>query len=304
MDPACLHSSLTELFLELLYNAIKGDYSIERKSSCVKRLLQNAIHADSNTIIAVLIFINKLSAEENGLNQMLFNTEMEDDEDENELSDEAMSEEKEEVEEKKEEESGDDEEESGEGEGEEESEEEEEEAATVVAKEGDDNWEAAPVAVKGVNDKLAEIEGTEIMTNGYVFDKREPLHAKGHTACLWELIYLARHYHPTVARISRDMVTRLDSSAVSYTGNPLLDFSFVSFLNRFCLKKPKVKNAAMKEKLIERNKVAHSRIEDPFSLQKVMETAESDVREEERFIYSYFQKKLDNLGMREEVIKK
>lgn len=74
LDPSCLHSSITELFLELLYNALKNDQSLTRVMAGLKRLLQNAIHAEANVAIAVLIFVNKLAAGVPGVNQLLKNT--------------------------------------------------------------------------------------------------------------------------------------------------------------------------------------------------------------------------------------
>lgn len=74
LDPSCLHSSITELFLELIYNAFKNDQSLTRVMAGLKRLLQNAIHAEANVAIAVLIFVNKLASSVTGLNQLLKNS--------------------------------------------------------------------------------------------------------------------------------------------------------------------------------------------------------------------------------------
>src|SRR5205823_3793915 len=73
LDPSCLHSSITELYLELIYNAFKSDHSLPRVKACIKRLLQNAIHAEPNVAVAVLIFVNKLAGSVTGLNQLLKN---------------------------------------------------------------------------------------------------------------------------------------------------------------------------------------------------------------------------------------
>lgn len=73
LDPGCLHSSITELYLELVYNVFKTDHSLPRVKAGIKRLLQNAIHAESNVAVAVLIFVNKLANSVTGLNQLLKN---------------------------------------------------------------------------------------------------------------------------------------------------------------------------------------------------------------------------------------
>ena len=67
LDPQCLHSSVTELFLELIYNAFKTDHSLPRVMAGVKRLLQNSIHSESQVVVAVLIFINKLAQAKPGI---------------------------------------------------------------------------------------------------------------------------------------------------------------------------------------------------------------------------------------------
>lgn len=73
LDTSCLHSSITELYLELVYNVFKTDHSLPRVKAGIKRLLQNSIHSESNVAVAVLIFVNKLASSVTGLNQLLKN---------------------------------------------------------------------------------------------------------------------------------------------------------------------------------------------------------------------------------------
>lgn len=62
LDSSIINSSLNEIFLELLYNCLKGDYMMERVHSFIKRLLQIGMHCDSNVVIAILMLLQKVSA--------------------------------------------------------------------------------------------------------------------------------------------------------------------------------------------------------------------------------------------------
>jgi len=55
---------------------------------------------------------------------------------------------------------------------------------------------------------------------------------------------------------------------LKYEGNPLLDFSLVNMLDRFSFKKAKQKNKRTKgfQKLIEKNKLRRSKLEEPLSI--------------------------------------
>jgi hypothetical protein len=233
LDPSCLHSSVTELFLELLYNAFKGDHSTSRVMAGLKRLLQCAIHAEANVVVAVLIFVNKIAQNRSGLNQLLKNT----------LGNKF----------------------DGEEEG--------EEAHTHK-----------------------EDENLEFDQGGYDFLKRDPLFAHADNTHIWELKYFLNHYHPSVKKISHELMGSLSSSKIQYAGNPLLDFTSASFLDRFNMKKPKTAKLDAKKKYIEGNKVSRSKLVEPYSLQDVMNSAgQEDVRDEEKFMFTYFKKKVDNL---------
>lgn len=234
LDPSCLHSNITELFLELVYNAFKNDHSVPRVMAGLKRLLQNAIHADSNVAVAVLIFVNKLAKSVTGLNQLLKNNFTQDFEDE---------------------------------------------------EEGNQTKEKQ------------EDEGLEKDNGGYDYFKRDPLYARADCSLLWELKYFTNHYHPTVRKIAFEMSSSLSTGKVNYESNPLLDFTTASFLDRFSMKKPKAGKVQAKKKLIESNKVSRAKIEEPFSLQAVLQDSESQgVREDEQFMKTYFKKKVDHLA--------
>lgn len=52
----------------------------------------------------------------------------------------------------------------------------------------------------------------------------------------WELTILASHVHPSVATMSR---TLLSGANIVYNGDPLNDLSLASFIDKFMEKKPK-----------------------------------------------------------------
>lgn len=65
---------------------------------------------------------------------------------------------------------------------------------------------------------------------GYDPTKREPLYAGAERVGLWELRELASHYHPTVAKFAQEI---LAGKEVRYDSDPILDFAFSAFLDRF-----------------------------------------------------------------------
>ena len=75
-------------------------------------------------------------------------------------------------------------------------------------------------------------------SNSTAYDprKRDPLFANAKYSCLWELSELSMHFHPSVAKFSRIL---LSGDHVAYAGDPLKDFTSVAFLDRFVYRNPK-----------------------------------------------------------------
>ena len=105
---------------------------------------------------------------------------------------------------------------------------------------------------------------------------RNPLYCLADTECVWELRKLAEHYHPSVALFASKLLkvrippSRLDfisvwvffwvpclkealkkvkncsllqKEQISYTGDPLHDFTLIRFLDRFVYRNPKKKDS-------------------------------------------------------------
>ena len=72
---------------------------------------------------------------------------------------------------------------------------------------------------------------------GLLYDpyNRDPLYARAGNSCIWELSILMKHTHPTVAKFSKQL---LNLKWIKYDSDPLMDFSLMSFLDRFSYKTP------------------------------------------------------------------
>jgi ribosome biogenesis protein MAK21 len=98
---------------------------------------------------------------------------------------------------------------------------------------------------------------------------------------LYELTLLGAHYHPTVAKWAKAL---LQKQNVEYTGDPLLDFSLINFLDRFNYQQPK-------PKLVQRlktHKIRRSLVEAAVNSKDFLLLQEDQVREEERFFHHFF----------------
>ena len=79
---------------------------------------------------------------------------------------------------------------------------------------------------------------------GYDATKRDPCHAHAETTPLWELSMLEEHYHPSVRSFASSLRSEEAGYKIVYSGDPLLDFSTSSFLERFSYRNPKQKDLA------------------------------------------------------------
>lgn len=65
---------------------------------------------------------------------------------------------------------------------------------------------------------------------------RNPLYANGELCTYSELRLLSQHFHPTVALFATQIIS---NEVITYTGDPLKDFTLLRFLERFSFKNPK-----------------------------------------------------------------
>eukprot|EP00124_Ichthyophonus_hoferi_P002689 Ihof_evm1s195 gene=Ihof_evmTU1s195 len=137
--------------------------------------------------------------------------------------------------------------------------------AGVAAKKGQDGWVAAYGSYNPV--------------------KLDPLFAGANTSCAWELSMLARHFHPSVASFA---ATLSKGQAINYIGDPLQDFTFMRFVDKFAYKNakklPSLKGAAIMQRPLPLPAVdVHSK--------EFMELASKQVAPEDLFFYNYFTEK-------------
>ncbi|CAG2188387.1 CEBPZ [Mytilus edulis] len=107
---------------------------------------------------------------------------------------------------------------------------------------------------------------------------RNPLYCNAENECIWELKQLKNHFHPTVSLFAAKLVK---GEPVTYTGNPLEDFTTIRFLDRFVYKNPKKRDASS----------AKGIKNIPVNSEKYLENTEESIPAEELFYYRYFSQK-------------
>ncbi|GAA5980815.1 hypothetical protein JCM10908_003877 [Rhodotorula pacifica] len=95
-------------------------------------------------------------------------------------------------------------------------------------------------AVKESQGKLAEKDRDSHATDSYDGRKRDPKYAHAENSCLWELVPLLSHWHPTVVQYA-DAV--LSGDAISASSD-LEQYSLMSFLDRFIYREAKKTTAS------------------------------------------------------------
>ena len=90
-----------------------------------------------------------------------------------------------------------------------------------------------------VNDSEETFEDEMATKEAYLPEKRDPLYCNAEKSCLWELAALSKHYHPSVAAMTKTLLAGVN---VQYAGDPLKDFTSTEFLDKFIAKKPKARS--------------------------------------------------------------
>ncbi|POY72058.1 hypothetical protein BMF94_4928 [Rhodotorula taiwanensis] len=107
-------------------------------------------------------------------------------------------------------------------------------------------------AVKESQAKLAEKDRDSHATDAYDGRKRDPKYAHAENSCLWELVPLLSHWHPTVCQYA-DAV--LSGDVISATSD-LEQYSLMAFLDRFIYREAK-KSAASRGSSMMQPGLAH-----------------------------------------------
>ena len=275
------------LLLNLLYRSMKGDESEARVAAFVKRLLQVAMGRSAGFLCGCLYLVSEVSKKHGSLHALMskgdwkaeddeeehFTDARDDDDHASHSASKAAPHRQEKVEEEKE----SDEEEDGE----------------------EDGVKASAASTSRTNGSAPHPSSSSPKlragpSHGYDPSKREPLYAQANLSALWELTALLQHYHPSVQSWTRRL---LSSQSISYDGDPLVDFTLTSFLDRFVFRNPK-KITTPAPSLI-----AHSHLQKgggrlpptatqlPVSSRDFLQKRPEEVREDEAFFHRYFVEK-------------
>lgn len=271
MDTAVAGEAKQALFMNLLFKAMKADVSAKRVKAYAKRLLQSALQSTPGFAAGALLVLSEVMvARRKGLLKSFVVLSEGDDADEDFRD----------VDEKSVEENNQDdvaEGDSGHGSG----------GDAGDAKEG------------GVTDKpVSGVErdappkrprGGPLLSNviwgsGYDPTKRDPTHARAEESCLWEVVALCSHYHPSVVSFATRL--RKEMAAIEYKGDPLKDFTLGAFLDKFSYRKPK-------KHVVDS---LHGRRSSRLSEQPLVNTQEflqlgeaGQIEEDEKFFLRFFQ---------------
>lgn len=238
-DPAFSTSSGNAAFLNLVFKAMVRDDSLERRQAFVKRLLQVAQYQAPHQICGILFLISEIIKEKADMKRAIqtalqsladgadpddFETfEDVDDADVETDMKEEVKEEVDPVEKSNIKEESDD--------YKQDLDEEEDSGCTK----SQSVFVPAPLSSSWFH--CTNTSATKTLKRNY-YDPylRNPQYCGAHFTSLWELLLLQAHYHPSVAVFAEKIIT---GELVSYSGDPLQDFTLIRFLDRFVYKNPK-----------------------------------------------------------------
>lgn len=119
--------------------------------------------------------------------------------------------------------------------------------------------------------------------------KREPSYALSGPAEFWEFSLLRQQYHPSVQAFTNFLTSNEESNhSIAYNSDPTVDFSIISFLNRFAYKNPKQKKEEhqVSSKPMLRRPVALDEM--PVNSAEFLVKDQNKVDPEKKFFHKYF----------------
>ena len=303
LNPELRTSSKQALFLNVLYGALRRDKSVPRVRAFVKRILQSAVHDQANFVCSALIVVSELLRVHKDIADMVLEPEIyvvpAEKKPRHDGKEGAQDEQEEEEEEQVE--------------GIEEKEKEKDEAIVVEptehanerahqlaqlealfggaggAMEEEPDIAIVPVSSIERSQVQAAVSGDAGMYNPL---KENPLRANADNSCAWELLMLVQHAHPSVAIFARQI---LNLEPIKYDGDPLLDFSMASFVDRYAYRAAKTADRrapAEHEMRFDKKRSAFSRSAPSVNTKEFAELPEDQVRPEERFMHMHRSRKM------------
>lgn len=128
--------------------------------------------------------------------------------------------------------------------------------------------------------------------------KRDPLHANASGTCLWDMLPLTQHYHPTISLYASRLLS--GETLAEGTPDPTLH-SLTHFLDRFAYRSPRAKDAKMRGSSIMQplagaptvdllvRESGKGRAEQPLNVEGFWASKGDQVREDEVFFHRYFE---------------
>ncbi|XP_078727972.1 LOW QUALITY PROTEIN: CCAAT/enhancer-binding protein zeta-like [Lampetra fluviatilis] len=282
LDPGLSSSSKPSMFLNLLYKSLKADVVARRVKAFVKRLLQVACAQSAAFVCAALLLVSEVLRMRPELRSILDTRADSDDE---EHFEDAAEEDEVDVKERAKGASGAF------------SKPGVTESNPEAGAEGEAGKSAAPArAGSSACASWVHHRNRDGDRTGGLYDPahRNPLYCSADKASLWELRLLANHYHPSAALFAN---TILQGECVSYTSDPLQDFTLMRFLDRFVYRNPKQQRgeemlpsvSVMKPK--QKRFLAQDIRNLPVNSKAYLELDESRVPVDELFFYRFFKQR-------------
>lgn len=231
-DSTLMNSSLAEAYFDLLYSALSADHDQKRIMAFVKRIFVRAVHCPARVALTALVFFARLIKEKPILKSFLdFKREGE------------ITQGIEKTKKKKKSLIG-----FTQIESDVENLDEQEEDFGIIEErqnqtENEQEFHSEVVTKKNIIQKTdsKSKSNQELKKNqnevskGFDFNKRNPSYAKANESGLWELFFFAEHYHYLVRKFAR-MILSGKADEINYKGNPVIDFSLSSIVNRLIVR--------------------------------------------------------------------
>jgi ribosome biogenesis protein MAK21 len=157
----------------------------------------------------------------------------------------------------------------------------------------DEHFEDVP------EDGEEKTDGNKPVKPAYDARKRDPSHAQADLSCLWELLPLQAHYHPSVHVLASKIVHQ---EAIKEKPDPTI-YTLMNFLDKFSFRNAKAKTQAVHGNSIMQPMAGTSkasdylitsrdgdRTHDPLNSESFWRKKVDDVRDDEVFFHTYFEK--------------
>ena len=200
-----MSSSLSEQFFDLLFSALSEDFHEARILAFVKKMFQTGIHCSSQVILTMVVFFAKLIKEKPVLKNLL-SFKIEEKKSTGNILNIKSNEWK-----------------------------KMEDGVEAISTGGLIKEESSNKIEEEITEKEVKVP-EELVKKHKDCDsfnplKRNPKYSGGDKTSLWELTYLTEHYNYIIRKFSR-MILNNKVDEIVYKGNPMIDFSRGSVINR------------------------------------------------------------------------